>query len=1093
MNAPQMPLLDSRRAQEVLLELLARRAGYLPNWKPSEDAGDAALLKILARYAETLIQRLNQAPQKNMLAFLDMMGIDLIPAQAARVPIVFRMAADAPTTRAAAGTRVVAPPPPESTDQIVFETEEGVGLMSGRLKEVISLWPGRDQFINHSAAVAAGEPFQPFSRRQLQNTPHHLYIAHDRLLALDGQTTVQVQFDLAQGSSEHLNVAWEYWDGEIWRTFAYIDPDCSSYNADLVDSTRGFQSSGRFILQTEFAETKKTTVNGIESFWIRARLREPLPPDPAQILPLVDRLQLSTLIKQPLEATITDEEISQQNSNYGASRNSISMSMALYFISAYNDNVTTGDQPEENDTSRVPKKEFENSQESTGLRPESAYSNAEQLDTSKPFYPLGQFPQPGSVFYFSASEIFSKPGAQVEVYIAKANTPSEPLDSYSLSPQVNWEYWNGRQWRSLEPETLHPPDSSNCSPTNFTATGLFTFTVPDDIRSVDVNGEEALWLRANLYSGGYEIKKKISTAGGEIEYEAIQPPAIAEFLLGYTWQYGPFYPQAVIAYNDFQYENVTNAATWPGQQFSPFQLVRDTTPGLYLGFDQPLPVDRSNLFINILEDQNELEGPALLWEYWDGFAWQSVSVTDATNKLRLPGTVSLIGPADARSLNRFTGSGFASDSLYWLRARLKEDGPPGAPTINAIYPNAVWAAQRQTVLNEQLGTSNGRPHQSFICRQLPVLPGEQIEVRELVGARANVDWRMVAAEILGEDYTIIQRLQERLNQEGPQTEIVEGQVRLERDRHKRVTAVWVTWEARDHFYASDHLDRHYVLERSRGQLRFGDGIQGMAPPAGAMITARQYRSGGGTKGNVKANTVTQLLAGIGGVEAIFNPIPGEGGAEGEAPTQAAARGPYTLRHRQQALTAKDYETMAYEASPAVAVARALPTRDAAGRPRPGWITVIIIPHSQVKRPSPSYGLREAVRRYITDRAPADLAGLAVIGPNYQAVGIDAVIVPVNSADAAPVEQRAREALERFLHPLRGGPDEQGWLPGRDVYLSDIASMLERVVGLDAVTELTLLDENVPQGERLRVGNNRIAVAGDFRIRVTELQNERIRR
>ena len=404
-----------------------------------------------------------------------------------------------------------------------------------------------------------------------------------------------------------------------------------------------------------------------------------------------------------------------------------------------------------------------------------------------------------------------------------------------------------------------------------------------------------------------------------------------------------------------------------------------------------------------------------------------------------------------------------------------------------MHTNAVWAAQRQTLLNEPLGTSNGRANQVFVFRQLPVLPGEQIEVRELAGARANVEWRLLAAELLGDDYAIIQRLEDRLRQEGPPAEVVEGPLRLERDRLKRVTAVWVRWAAQDHLYFSGPNDRHYVLERSRGRLRFGDGAQGKVPPPGAAVMARLYRSGGGLAGNVPAGTVTQLLTGLGGVEAVSNPRPGEGGAEAETPAAVAKRGPATLRHRGRALTPADYETMAYEASPAVAVARALPARDAGGRERPGWVTLIIIPNSTDERPWPSFGLREDVRRTLTERAPADLANLAqvlVTGPDYQEVDVDAVIVPRDPAEAGPVEQRARRTLLDFLHPLRGGPGGRGWPPGRAVYLSDVAAVLERVSGVDVVTELTLLDAGAPQGEQMRIGNGRIAVAGRIRIRIS---------
>ena len=61
--------------------------------------------------------------------------------------------------------------------------------------------------------------------------------------------------------------------------------------------------------------------------------------------------------------------------------------------------------------------------------------------------------------------------------------------------------------------------------------------------------------------------------------------------------------------------------------------------------------------------------------------------------------------------------------------------------------------------------------------------------------------------------------------------------------------------------------------------------------------------------------------------------------------------------------------MAIEASPAVAVARALPTTHPSGRFAPGWVTVRIVPQSTDPRPMPSFGLRQRVQRFIASRRP----------------------------------------------------------------------------------------------------------------------------
>jgi hypothetical protein len=147
------------------------------------------------------------------------------------------------------------------------------------------------------------------------------------------------------------------------------------------------------------------------------------------------------------------------------------------------------------------------------------------------------------------------------------------------------------------------------------------------------------------------------------------------------------------------------------------------------------------------------------------------------------------------------------------------------------------------------------------------------------------------------------------------------------------------------------------------------------------------------------------------------------------------------------------------------------------------VTVIVMPQSHDPRPQPSFELRRLVREFLAARSPAALGGrIGVIGPTYLPVGVEAVVVPVRAQDAGPVVDTVRAQLATFLHPVTGGPDGDGWPFGRDVYLSDVAAILERLPGVDYVRELTLLIDDTPQGERTSVPPDRIVVAGELRVR-----------
>ena len=327
-----------------------------------------------------------------------------------------------------------------------------------------------------------------------------------------------------------------------------------------------------------------------------------------------------------------------------------------------------------------------------------------------------------------------------------------------------------------------------------------------------------------------------------------------------------------------------------------------------------------------------------------------------------------------------------------------------------------------------------------------------------------------------------------LGAEGNDPDFVQGRLRLRRDRTKKVVEAWVRWEGRRNLYFSGENDRHYVLQRSLGRLRFGDGIRGRIPPLGAAILAREFRSGGGLAGNVRERTITQLLGPVSGVQSVFNPRSAEGGADGETPDAFSRRAPASLRHRGGALDASDYETLAREASASVAFARAIPGRRPDGRSLPGYVTVLIAPQSEDPRPVPSFGLREQVRAFLQAHAPADVAGgggIDVVAPDYLPLDVVATLAPARATDAGAVETRARAALTTFLHPLRGGPDGRGWDLGRDVFVSDVARVLGAVDGVDHVEDLALLVGGNIQGDSVPVGPERIVVPGKILLRLVE--------
>ena len=136
---PSLPLIDKRPPgiiAEQTRRLLYRYLKDKYQWQPDSDGGEVgrALTEIFAHYCGLIVDRINRAPEKNFLAFLDLLGNSLIQPTPAEVPVTFFM--DPRATEGfniAAGARLLADPITTSGDPIPFETSRDLWLTTLKL------------------------------------------------------------------------------------------------------------------------------------------------------------------------------------------------------------------------------------------------------------------------------------------------------------------------------------------------------------------------------------------------------------------------------------------------------------------------------------------------------------------------------------------------------------------------------------------------------------------------------------------------------------------------------------------------------------------------------------------------------------------------------------------------------------------------------------------------------------------------------------------------------------------------------------------------------------------------------------------------
>ena len=671
---------------------------------------------------------------------------------------------------------------------------------------------------------------------------------------------------------------------------------------------------------------------------------------------------------------------------------------------------------------------------------DAALADGMDVDLSKDFYPFGVRPVFGSTLYLTSAEAFAHPGTAVALNVRLTNahdaTDEPPIPRVNVEghPRVRWEYWEGTRWKGLD-ET----DETRA----FRVDGVVSFRIPADFSPTVVRGREGAWVRARLVSGHYGEDERwepaISgqpAAGMRYRSSTLAPPSIQSVAVSYELTVAKR-PEYVLTSDERVVDDVSDRVA-SGEAFPLFTFPCGLRAALYLGCAtrQPNTFVNHSLNLYVCADSSRLPSigsglvkrPMVLWQTWDGSGWQNLDPVDESDGFTRDGSVALIVPGKAAARTDFV----ERVPLYWLRAVFQDAGAEGLQTLRGILRNTVPAAQQVTLENEVLGSSHATPGQLFQVLRTPVLEGEVLQVREAESV-SDVD--------------------------GAPRELLAAALEIERAGDSTaIQAIWRRWDPVVDFMASGPDDRHYVIDRQSGEIRFGDGRRGRIPPRGRnSIRLRQYRTGGGARGNKAAGAVSQLRTAVPYVDSVVNLMDASGGVDMERADLVRDRGATVVRHRGRAVTMEDYEDLARLASPEVGRAECVPLRDLGAAPsarwsRPGVVSLIIVPASRVPKPVPRAALLRDVRTHI-DRHRNAATDLVVVGPDYVQVAVQLEVVVADAHNGGRLAADLRAALEEFLHPLYGAAARQGWQLGELPDRGEIYGICASVAGVTYIDAL----------------------------------------
>ncbi|MFI8948071.1 putative baseplate assembly protein [Streptomyces sp. NPDC053750] len=261
------PNLDDRRFQQFVDDAKRYIQQRAPEWTDHNvsDPG-VTLIETVAHMADQIVYRLNRVPEKNHLAFLDLVGITLFPPSAARTDVTFWLSAPHEDAILVPAGSEVATLRTERDEAVVFATERDLTVVPCSLSHLVVQRQG-EPVTDRTTDLAEEKDVMCFAEAPspgdcmligLTAAAPHCALALELDSRVDG-----VGVDPRQPP-----LAWEAWTEDGWQ-LCEVDRD----------GTGGLNRPGDIVLHLPGGHVLSRN-GGHEAGWIRCRVTEPLPGQP---------------------------------------------------------------------------------------------------------------------------------------------------------------------------------------------------------------------------------------------------------------------------------------------------------------------------------------------------------------------------------------------------------------------------------------------------------------------------------------------------------------------------------------------------------------------------------------------------------------------------------------------------------------------------------------------------------------------------------------------------------------------------------------------------------------------------------------------
>jgi hypothetical protein len=649
--------LDDRSYQEIRDDAVANIVKHCPEWT-NHNASDPGItiIELLSSMSEDIITRLNQVPDKNYLAFLDLIGIKQRLPRPSSTYVTFKLSEGYQNATPKKSTiliqegSVIATNPKGDEESLLFETTKDLYISNTNLLHIYSKtfnrYRDRDDIVDNMLSLQKGEAFTPFSAQGASDNIMQLYLASNSFSIFADSANITLIFRLPTTMRLHKipdnfleSMKWEFFDGASWHSLKVLNDfffTLDDKDADILSVT----------FKGENAEIQKWVLEQFsdeETFYIRGTVAE--------------------------APTWLGE-------------------FAVYELS-----VVTASFP-------------------MGVLPEDCFHNFEQLNLNNDFYPFSPRPKVDNKmqeenFYIKSEEAFAIAGTSISINIKQSLNPEYILPKGNENLRLSWEYpGENNKWSYLKVS-----DSTK----NFTQDGKVDFEIPTDMHKMEINGEEGYWIRCRLADGHYgeDEKSQYDEKSGSVVTtpSSLRPPVLSEVRIKYSKPREDIKNCYVL--NNFKYAPLTFIDDVPTKLFD---AEGDREESMFLAFDSFLSEDYLCLYFDIANDTSERnvfsQQRVIEWQLLQNGQWILLEeVVDETDGLTASGDVTIRLPK-IEKLERNTLY-IEEYERMWIKARVKYSSIHRSPQINDILLNSVAVVQQETFRNEIVGRSDGLPNLQF--------------------------------------------------------------------------------------------------------------------------------------------------------------------------------------------------------------------------------------------------------------------------------------------------------------------------------------------------------------------------------------------